>query len=81
MIRVSVATLLILLFGTTKTTYVPVPCMHRMVIEDYGRCRRDGDRMSCPAASISFAVGCVSTKEDAASSQLSVTHPTAALVE
>jgi hypothetical protein len=65
-----------------KSTYVPIKCMTRFVISDWGKCTLKDGRMDCPNTHTSFNIGCESAKDEGANQgQLTVNRPTAAIVE
>lgn len=79
-------TLLAVLLPTssTKTThhYIPLTCMSRFVIHDWGKCKMDGDRISCPNVTVTFVAGCeTANPKQSESAPLQIERPGAVLIE
>lgn len=77
----------LLLTAATKekvpTQWVPLKCMTRMVITDFGVCKQDGTHYVCPHAHLEFNGDCVSVGEAPGPEQgrVSITRPTAVKIE
>jgi hypothetical protein len=62
--------------------WVPVNCISRLVIHDWGKCKNTGDDWDCPAAHMSFTVGCTSVKDTGKQGEIKIIrHPTAVLMD
>lgn len=59
------------------TKYIPISCMTRVVISDFGECTRDGDRVDCPNVHMSYSIGCVSIKPGDPTGVMRFERPTA----
>ncbi len=81
----SVALVLVftLAFGAkTETRYVPLKCISRLVIHDFGVCKPTGGQMDCPTAHLSFTVGCESAKpESSTPQQMNIVRPGAVVID
>lgn len=82
-LRLLLAILVILVgFGLCKeaarTHYIPVSCIGRFIVKDWGPCTHDGQVWTCPKASIQFTEGCSSVKPTGPQEQkMNINYPTA----
>lgn len=61
--------------GDRKPRYVPLSCVARMTILDWGKCSQDGQVWHCPNASLQFTEGCSSAKPEQSPAQLNISRP------
>ena len=80
---IALALVFTLAFGAkTETHYVPLKCISRLVIHDFGTCKQNSGQMDCSQAHLSFMVGCESAKPEASTpQQMNIIRPGAVQID
>lgn len=69
------AVLIAYAFAGDRSRYVPLKCVARMIVLDWGPCKQDGQVWHCPNASLQFTEGCSSAKPEQSPAELNISRP------